>query len=100
MEAGQTGPFFIEIDRVLREFLSGKLGRPVTGLSRDELRSHLGTAGLPAELVDRTIAALEECDRARFTPGGSSESEMRAALDRAGEVILQIERARPREVAE
>ena len=100
MEAGQTGPFFIEIDRVLREFLSGKLGRPVTGLSRDELRTHLGTAGLPAELVDRTIAALEECDRARFTPGGSSEAEMRAALDRAGEVILQIERARPREVAE
>jgi len=97
--AGKDGPFFIEIDRVLREFLSGKLGRPVTGLSRDELRSHLAAAGLPEELVDRTIAALEECDRARFTPGSSSESEMRAALDRAAEVILQIERARLREVA-
>jgi hypothetical protein len=99
MEAGQTGPFFIEIDRVLREFLTGKLGRPVTGLSRDELRSHLGSAGLASELVDRTIDALEECDRARFAPGSASEAEMRAALDRAGEVILQIERARLREVA-
>jgi hypothetical protein len=98
LEAGQTGPFFIEIDRVLREFLSGKLGRPVTGLSRDELRSHLGAAGLATEVVDRTIDALEECDRARFAPGSGSESEMRAALDRAGEVILQIERARLREV--
>jgi hypothetical protein len=99
LDAGQTGSFFIEIDRVLREFLSGKLGRPVTGLSRDELRAHMGAAGLPAEVTDRTIAALEECDRARFAPGSASESEMRAALDRAGEVILQIERSRLREVA-
>jgi hypothetical protein len=99
LEAGQSGPLFIEIDRVLREFLSGKLGRPVTGLSRDELRSHLASGGLPPELVDNTIAALEECDRARFAPGSASESEMRAALDRAGEVILLIERARLREVA-
>lgn len=99
LEAGQAGPFFIEIDRVLREFLSGKLSRPVTGLSRDELRSLLAAAGLAPELTDKTIAALEECDRARFTPGSSSEAEMREALDRAGEVILQIERARLREVA-
>jgi hypothetical protein len=98
MQAGRPGFFFIEIDRVLREFLTGKLGRPVTGLSRDELRSHLASAGLPAELVDRTIDALEECDRARFAPGSATEAEMRAALDRAGEVILQIERARLREV--
>jgi hypothetical protein len=96
---GQTAPFFIEIDRVLREFLSGKLGRPVTGMSRDELRSHLTEVGLAPDLVDRTIAALEECDRARFAPGSVQEEEMRAALDRAGEIILQIERSRLREVA-
>jgi hypothetical protein len=96
LEAGRTGPFFIEIDRVLREFLSGKLGRPVTGLSRDELRAQLAAAGSPDELTDRTLAALEECDRARFAPGTDSEAEMRAALDRAGDVILQIERAKLR----
>jgi hypothetical protein len=96
---GRPGPFFIEIDRVLREFLSGKLERPVTGMSRDELREHLTVVGVPAELVDRTMAALEECDRARFAPGKIHEAEMRAALDRAGEVILQMERVRLREVA-
>jgi hypothetical protein len=97
--AGRPGPFFIEIDRVLREFLTGKLGRPVTGLSREELRAQLVAVGLSTEIIDRTLAALEECDRARFAPGSASEAEMRAALDRAGEVILQIERARLREVA-
>ena len=99
MNAGNTGPFFIEIERVLREFLAGKLGRPVTGLARDELRTLLASAGLPVEVVDRTIDALEECDRARFSPGSATEAEMRAALDRAGEVILQIQKARLREVA-
>jgi hypothetical protein len=96
---GETGLFFSEIDRVLREFLSGKLGRAVTGMSRDELRAHLVEAGVGEELAGRTLAALEESDRARFAPGSLDESEMRAALDRAGEVILQIERARLREVA-
>ena len=32
------------------------------------------------------------CDRARFTPGSSSESEMRAALDRAGGNISETAR--------
>jgi hypothetical protein len=97
LREGRTGPFFIEIDRVLREFLSAKLGCPVTGLSRDELRSHLGQVGLPPELIAGTIAALEECDRARFAPGRVEPAQMRAALDRAGEVILLIERSRLRE---
>lgn len=97
-EQKQTGPFYVEIERVLREVLAGKLGRPVTGLARDELRSHLAAAGLAPEVVDRTIEGLEECDRARFAPGSVGEDEMRAALDRAGEMILQIEKAQLRPV--
>jgi hypothetical protein len=96
---GEPGPFFVEIDRGLRDFLSGKLGQPVTGLSRDELRAHLGAAGLSSAVVNSTIDALEECDRARFARGSAAEGEMRAALDRAGEIILQIERAKLKVVA-
>jgi hypothetical protein len=87
LEDGQTTSFFIEIDRVLREFLAGKLGRPVTGMPRDELRAHLTAAGLGHETIDRTIDALEECDRARFAPGSVGEGEMRACLERAAEII-------------
>jgi hypothetical protein len=78
---------------VLRELLSGKLGLPVTGLSRDELRTQLVAAGVAADLAERTIAELEECDRARFAPGGVDREDMRAALERAGEIIVQIEKA-------
>jgi hypothetical protein len=84
---------------VLREFLAGKLGTQIAGLSWDELRSTLAQAGVAPTLVDATLAALEDCDRARFAPGRVSAEEVRAARDRAGEIILQIEKAPLRPVS-
>jgi hypothetical protein len=84
---------------VLREFLTGKLGTQIAGLSWDELRFALAQAGVAPKLVDATLAALEDCDRARFSPGSLSPEEVRTARDRAGEIILQIEKAALRPVA-
>lgn len=94
---GETAKFFIEIERVLREVLSARLGRPVTGLRQDELRDALLGQGVATELVDRTLAELEDCDRARFAPGDVGNDDMVATLDRAGELILSIEKTRMRE---
>ncbi len=99
LNAGRGSPFYIEIDRVLRELLTGKLGRAVTGLSRDELRTLLVAAGFSAELAAGLLGELEACDRARFAPGNVTENEMRAALDRAGEMIIQIEKVKLKEGA-
>jgi hypothetical protein len=96
LENTQIGAFYIEIDRVMREFLSAKLGRSVAGLSRDELRTLLASAGLPDELAEQVITELEECDRARFAPGSVNENEMRADLALAEEIIFQIEKAKLR----
>jgi len=93
LREGRLVHAFGEIERVLREFLAGKLGTQIAGLSWDELRSTLAQAGLAPTVVDATLAALEDCDRARFAPGGVSVEEVRAACDRAGELILQIEKA-------
>jgi hypothetical protein len=90
---GRLAQAFGEIERVLREFLTGKLNTQIAGLSWDELRSALERAGMAPTLVDATLAALEDCDRARFSPGSLSPEEVRAARDRAGEIILQIEKA-------
>lgn len=94
LEEGRGPACFLEIDRVLREFLSGKLGRQVTGLSRDELRALLLSAGLAPELAQATLETLEECDRARFAPGDVSTEEAAASLDRAGDVITRIEKTK------
>lgn len=100
LSAGQKGEFFIEIDRTLRELLSAKLRRPISGLSMEEMSAQLGRAGLDAGLCSRVTAMLEECDRARFAPGSVSDDAMTTALDRAGELIVQLERTRLEAAAE
>jgi hypothetical protein len=89
---GDSAAFYMEIDRVLSGALSGRLGQPVAGLSRVELAAELGRSGLPRPVVDQALAALEECDRARFAPGSASAGERRVALERAAELLSSIEK--------
>jgi hypothetical protein len=100
-EAGRTTELYIEIDRVLREVLAARLGRPVTGLRRDELSELLAARGMPAEATARILVELEACDLARFAPGGDTAAAgaMAAALERADELIGIIERAPLRDEA-
>jgi hypothetical protein len=95
LRGGDTGACFMEISRVLGEVLAARLGQPVAGLHRAELGALLAshpTAALPPALVQRTLAALDECDQARFAPAAAAP-DRRAALDAAADLIEQIERA-------
>jgi hypothetical protein len=95
-DAGRTSAFYIEIDRVVREVLSARLGRAVSGLRMDELRELLRRRGVPGDIVERVADTLEDCDRARFAPGTGDvgRDRMNAALERAGDLIVVIEKAR------
>jgi len=99
MGAGRPVPFFIEMDRVLRDSLSVRLGRPVTGLRMDELRALLLERSMPPELTDRLLAELEACDQGRFAPGSLPVDALGAVLDRAGELILVVEKTPLRDEA-
>ena len=88
----ESGPFFVEIDRVMREALSSRLGAPVKGLRMDELRALLAGRGVAAADVDRLIALLEECDRARFAPGSVDAATLGTTLEQAAELIDVVER--------
>ena len=87
--AGRTGDFYVEIDRVLREALSERLGSELGGLRLDELAALLRARGLPAEATSKVVAALEACDEARFAPGAAATAPgaQAALLDRAAELI-------------
>jgi hypothetical protein len=102
-DAGRWTDFHIEIDRVLRDVLAARLRRPVSGLRMDELRDLMLQRGMPGDETTRVIAALEGCDLARFAPtsgdAGGAREEMNATLDRAGELIIAIDKARLRDEA-
>jgi len=91
----ELGAFYNELDRLVREALSHRLGAATAGLRMDELRDHLGALGLAAPDTARVVTLLEDCDRARFAPGSvaSDDAALAAALERAGEVVATIEGA-------
>jgi hypothetical protein len=68
--------FSAEVDGVVAELLSLRLGTPVTGLTREALRSKLAEAGAPAEFQARVARVQDACDEVRFAPGA-------ARMDRA-----------------
>jgi hypothetical protein len=93
--AGRAGDFYLEIDRVLREALSERLGTELGGLRLDEVGALLRARGLPDSETAGVVAAIEACDEARFAPGGAAAdpAALSAMLARAGELIDAIERA-------
>jgi hypothetical protein len=94
-EAGRGAAFHVEIDRVLRDLLSERLGTPVGGLPLDELRALLAARGLGAAEVVRVVGALQAGDEARFAPGGGAAAPdaLTAALVEAEAVIQLIDKA-------
>jgi hypothetical protein len=102
-DAGKRSDFYIEIDRVVRDVLAARLRRPVAGLRMDELRDLLLARGMPADEAGRVIAELESCDLGRFAPaetaGTAPREQMNAALERAGELIVAIDKVPLREEA-
>jgi hypothetical protein len=63
--------FSHEVDGLVGELLSLRLGTPVTGLTRDALRARLAAAGAPVELQARVARIQDSCDEVRFAPGAS-----------------------------
>ena len=96
LHEGRLAPSLGEIERVLREVLAGKLAG-ATGMSREELRAALAKAGASPALIDGIVAALDDCDRARFAPGSITAEEASRAIDRAAEIIEGFDKlgARP-----
>jgi hypothetical protein len=87
-EAGRTAAFYVEIDRVLRDVLSERVGVAAAGLKLDELRVALAARGLPEPAIARVVAALEAGDEARFAPGEkAAPAALASAIAEAGALI-------------
>ena len=93
--AGRASEFYGEIDRVLREALSERLGTGLGGLRFDELGALLRARGLPDEQTADVVGAIEACDEARFAPAPATtdQAALAAMLTRAESLIDGIERA-------
>ena len=90
MLAAQKDQFYDEVLRALWGYVSDKMNIPVAQLSRENINEQLMLSGINADIIDKFIAALDECEFERYAPGDAA-GNMSRTYDTAMEAIMQIE---------
>ena len=91
---GDGVEFTAEIARALTGYLADKQGIVAAGLSRDELSRALAERGQKQVTIKRLSQILDECDRARFAPGGTPKAAQVQLLQRADALLAELDRGR------
>ncbi len=92
VEGGDADSFYAEVARALTGYLGDKQGLVAAGLTRDELSQALLARGHSAETVRKLTTVLDECDRARFSPGARETVARQAMLARADKLLEELDR--------
>lgn len=92
---GLVKDFYGQLARTLTSYLEERANLPATGMTHGELRQAARAAGYPADLVDRWVVEMENCDFARFAPSGSAADKMKEAAERVGQLIDALDRTTP-----
>jgi tetratricopeptide (TPR) repeat protein len=90
MVAGQSAAFYDEVLRALWGYVGDKLNIPVESLSRENIEQCLSDRGVDKVIIDRFIAALDECEYERYAPG-DIKGNMNKTFDAAMNAITDIE---------
>jgi hypothetical protein len=100
LNGGRVDHFYRELAALLSERVAARLGQPIGGFTRAELRARLASSGLAPGLVSEVLSELDACDAGRYAPGAGTGESMRAALERIGAIAQRLdEAALPEEVA-
>ena len=90
IKAGDANAFYEETMRALWGYVGDRLNMPASELTRDNIREKLTERDATAELTDQFIAALDECEFARFAPGDAAQT-MDKVYAAAEDVINKME---------
>lgn len=84
---------YAAMHKVVRQYLSERYGISL-GTGRDRLRELLLGAGVSERNTDRLLAELDNCDFARFAPGGDLPREAEAARNRLEDALDGLEKSK------
>ena len=74
LNQNDANAFYEETMKALWGYVSDKLNIPVSELTKDNVRERLAARNLSQELTDQFLAALDECEFARFAPGDPAQT--------------------------
>lgn len=90
IKSGDTHGFYEEMLKALWGYLSDKLAISVSDLSKERATQLLKEYGADDETIGTMISIIEECEFARYAPGGQSE-EKSDRFNHAVEIISKLE---------
>ena len=79
-------------DAVL-SYLSDRFAEPLTGLTREALGEQLRDAGVPTEVAERVENTLASGEAARFTPEAASAGHTEDRVQRAAQLLIELDGA-------
>ena len=95
MDAGRENDFYDEVLRALWGYVGDKLNMPVEHISRDNISQCLSERNVGEDTIGQFIAALDECEYARYAPGDAN-GNMNKTFETAMTTITNIEDAMKR----
>ena len=90
--AGTPDQTFAGVYAAMNEYLSAKLRRPITGMTRPALTGALATAGVDRTDAQRAAALLDAAEHGRYSPAGLDYASPQALVDEATAVVDLLEK--------
>ncbi len=90
LQQEQSSEFFVEVSRALWGYVCDKFSIPLSELSINSVDEKLLHVKVKAEVRDRLVNTLNQCEFARFAPAGQAP-DMQALYNEASSIIMDIE---------
>jgi hypothetical protein len=90
LKADDSVGFYEEVAKAVWGYISDKLNMQGSEFSRDRVQEKLASQNVPQENIDLLISVMENCEYARYAPGGNHEG-MEDMYNEAIKAISKLE---------
>ena len=84
---------FEEIEKALWGYFSDKFKVAIADLSKETVSTYFKSSAIENTIENKFIALLDECEFARFAPESNKNAQMDTVLDKAKNIIIEVETA-------
>lgn len=84
---------FEEIEKALWGYFSDKFKVAIADLSKETVSTYFKSSAIKNTIENKFIALLDECEFARFAPESNKNAQMDTVLDKAKNIIIEVETA-------
>ncbi|GHV62677.1 hypothetical protein FACS1894195_4790 [Bacteroidia bacterium] len=93
LKARNSETFYDEVLKALWGYVSYKLNIDQSELNRDNISSILEQKSVDKALIDNFIKILDDCEFARYAPGGNTEEKLDEVYKDSVDIITKLDKA-------